>query len=171
MTEQKAARGTALDHYFIANEFAPDDERELRFPFKDGKGRGHVLVFKTNSGLFSYKEIDYASRLLMENIPAPLEENAPRERAALLDMGCGYGAIGITLAKAYGFALTMCDINETALKYAAINAQRNAVQAEIIHSDGLASVPGTFDLIVFNPPRYTPGRKLSSECTGKRRSG
>ncbi len=130
-----------MNHYFIANESLPVDERELNFVFKN-----NALTFKTNAGLFSYKEVDYASRLLMENIPTPPAQTS------LLDLGCGYGAIGITLAKIYGLNLTMCDINGEALKYAKLNAGINSVHANIILSDGQASVPGKFGTIAFNPP-------------------
>ncbi len=107
---------------------------------------GGGFIFKTNNGLFSYKEVDCASRLLMENIPAL----AP---GSFLDMGCGYGVIGIVLAKTYGMELTFCDINASAVKYALINAELNGVKCSAAYSGGISSVTGrSFDVIVTNPP-------------------
>jgi 16S rRNA (guanine1207-N2)-methyltransferase len=128
-----------VNHYFISNEALLTDERSFNFTF-----RGDVFTFTTNNGLFSNSRVDYASQLLMENVPAL--------SGSLLDIGCGYGPIGIVMAKTYSLALTMCDINETALRYAAINAKQNNVTAEIIHSDGFNNVPGAYDTILLNPP-------------------
>jgi 16S rRNA (guanine1207-N2)-methyltransferase len=128
-----------MNHYFISNEAPLTGERGIDFNFK-----GRAFNFKTNRGLFSYSQVDYASRLLIENVPAL--------SGTLLDMGCGYGPIGIALAGTYGLALTMCDINETALRYAAVNAKQNNVSAEVIHSDGFDGVPGAYDAIILNPP-------------------
>ncbi len=153
-----------MNHYFIANEALPVNERELRFTFKPSnneqsfnavneEGRGNTvtgkavsLSFITNAGLFSHKEIDYASQLLMGNIPAP------PAGSSLLDLGCGYGAIGITLAKAYGLTLTMCDVNEIAVRYAKANAALNNVAADVFSSDCFSGVRGAYDIIVTNPP-------------------
>jgi 16S rRNA (guanine1207-N2)-methyltransferase len=88
--------------------------------------------------------VDYASQLLIGNVPAL--------SGSLLDMGCGYGPIGIVLAGIYRLTLTMCDINETALRYADVNARLNNIAAEIIHSDGFDNVPGAYDTILLNPP-------------------
>ena len=100
--------------------------------------------FLANNGLFSCDKIDAASILLLENIP-PLT-------GQLLDLGCGYGTIGIVLAKKNPVALTMSDINRIALDYAAKNAALNQVEAEIVHSDGFENLSGVYDNIVLNPP-------------------
>jgi 16S rRNA (guanine1207-N2)-methyltransferase len=128
-----------MNHYFISNDAPLTGERSIDFRF-----RGGAFKFQTNNGLFSYSHVDGASQLLMEHVPAL--------SGSLLDMGCGYGPIGIVLARTYGLTLTMCDINETALKYAAVNAKHNNVSADVIHSDGFDSVPGTYDAILLNPP-------------------
>ena len=71
-----------------------------------------------------------------------------------LDMGCGTGALGVTLSKANpGVTLTMADINERAVSLAKDNASRNGVVADTLQSDGFGALLGrVFDLIVTNPP-------------------
>ena len=72
----------------------------------------------------------------------------------VLDIGCGWGAIGVAIAKANKIAkVTMVDVNRRALDLCRQNCQRNGVTAEVIESDGMAEVMGRkFDAIVTNPP-------------------
>ena len=128
-----------MNQYFIENKNVLTNERKI-----SAEILGQTFIFLTNNGLFSPDRFDYASRLLVENIP-PLS-------GSLLDLGCGYGAIGITLASLYNINLTMLDINNTALEYAKKNIVLNGVQAEIILSDGFENVCNIFDTIVLNPP-------------------
>ena len=72
----------------------------------------------------------------------------------MLDIGCGWGAIGIAVAKANKQArVTMLDVNRRALGLCQENCLRNGVTAEILESDGMAAVLGRkFDAIITNPP-------------------
>ncbi len=76
---------------------------------------------------------------------------------ALLDLCTGSGCIGITLARHLGCHVTLSDLSEDALKVAGINAKRwlDEGQYTLVHSDLFAQIPGTFDLIVSNPPYLT----------------
>ena len=132
-------------HYFIENPDLPKDEREPAVNLF-----GHDFRFMTAAGLFSFEKIDDASRLLLEVIRAT---QAPFS-GTLLDLGCGYGFLGITAAKTHSkdLRLTMSDVNRIACEYAATNAKRNGVLAEVIHSDGFAAIGGCFDHILLNPP-------------------
>ena len=128
-----------MSHYFKYDPGLKNDERGLPVTVL-----GHDFIFKTNAGMFSREAADRASLLLIENVP--------RVSGKLLDLGCGYGLIGVALAKAYGAPLTMSDVNPRALEYAAINAKQNGVAAEIILSDGFENINGKFDCVVTNPP-------------------
>jgi 16S rRNA (guanine1207-N2)-methyltransferase len=128
-----------MSHYFIDDHNLEDDFRRFRYFFA-----GHSFVFTSNSGLFSPGHVDAESDLLIRNIP-PLQ-------GSLLDLGCGYGAVGIALGRAYGLRLTLADVNPRALQCAEINCRDNAVQAEILLSDCFANIPGSFDSIALNPP-------------------
>jgi 16S rRNA (guanine1207-N2)-methyltransferase len=76
----------------------------------------------------------------------------PQIDGSLLDLGCGYGFIGIALAKKNEIALTQSDINSIALDYAKKNAKLNNVSATQIHSDCFEKISGTFENITLNPP-------------------
>jgi len=128
-----------MSHYFIETPGILTHERELHLEIF-----GLRLKFLTNNGLFSCDKIDDVSRTLMENLPAL--------SGTLLDLGCGYGAIGITLAKKHGLTLTMSDVNSLALSYAAKNAALNNVPATTIHSNCFDNINGSFDIITLNPP-------------------
>ena len=128
-----------MSHYFINDPNLPNDFRT--FPYHFG---GHVFRFTSNSGVFSHGHIDPASDLLIRTVPK-LSGN-------VLDLGCGYGAIGISLCKAYGLTATLADINPRALCCAEINCRDNGVKCETLTSDGFENIPGKFDAITLNPP-------------------
>jgi len=130
-----------MNHYFIENPKLLTDERILVLDIFDTH-----FKFLSNNGLFSCDKIDDASITLLQNIP-PLPSIS-----TLLDLGCGYGTLGVVLAKTYGVTLTMADINSIALQYADKNAALNGVQATTIHSNSFANISAMFDNIVLNPP-------------------
>lgn len=131
---------------------APPDPRNLRrdLVFEDNL-LGHALTFHTTWGLFSPKGIDDGTRLLLDHL-----EVRPDDRA--LDLGCGYGPLGIAIARSapQGSCL-MVDKDFVAVEYANANARRNqAANATAMLSDGLRHVPGqTFSLAVSNLPAKT----------------
>jgi SAM-dependent methyltransferase len=70
----------------------------------------------------------------------------------VVDIGCGSGAGGI-VAGTHAESITLADVNERALVFAAANAELNGVpHARLVRSDVFAHLPGRFDLIVANPP-------------------
>lgn len=76
----------------------------------------------------------------------------------VLDLGCGYGAVGILAGKIIGGEnVIMCDISETAIQYSKINAELNQVMnIDIKVSDGYKNiVDNDFTLILSNPPYHT----------------
>jgi 16S rRNA (guanine1207-N2)-methyltransferase len=133
-------------HYFTDNTI-PDKATERRFNLYF---RSVTLSFTSNEGMFSHGEADPNSVLLLKTVSMPLKSGKPR----LLDLGCGWGLIGLTLGKACGYDLTMTDVNSSALFYAQKNAEENGVPARIIKSDGFENiaVDDLFDIITLNPP-------------------
>jgi len=125
--------------YFQENPNILTNERELHANIL-----GHDLIFKTNNGLFSPTALDFASLLLINQMPSV--------SGTFLDFGCGYGLIGIAMARANDISLTMSDVNRIALTYAQKNAARNHIQAQFIHSDSFEHINETFDTIALNPP-------------------
>lgn len=116
---------------------------------------GHALRFRTTWGLFSPREVDEGTRLLLRHI-----EVEPDSKC--LDLGCGYGAIGLALAAAAPRGRTwLVDKDFVAVDYARRNARENGLRnARAALSNGFSKVEETgFDVIAANLPAKT-GKEL-----------
>lgn len=141
-----------MEHYFSSTPQSRSQERQIK-----AKLRGHTFAFYTDAGVFSKKEVDFGSRLLIEQVEG---ESASR----LLDLGCGYGPIGISLAVSYPqLQVVMVDINERAVRLAELNSRQHRVEkrVEVRVSDGLTAIQPDerFDIILSNPP-IRAGKKV-----------
>ncbi|CAM3936519.1 class I SAM-dependent methyltransferase [Mesobacillus zeae] len=139
------------DHYYSKN---PGTESNP--VYWDFRLRGSDFRFKTDSGVFSKKEVDFGSRLLIETF------RMEAENGKILDVGCGYGPIGLSLAKSFGDATVhMVDVNERALGLSRENARLNKIDnVKIYASDRLLGVSENgFRAIVTNPP-IRAGKKI-----------
>ena len=114
---------------------------------------GIELTFQTDTGVFSHDRIDFGSQLLIEAVVADLQRDGIR-KGRLLDLGCGYGPVGIALKRVFpAMEATLSDVNERSLALAKKNADRNGVKfARIVRSDAFADLPGPFEIVVTNPP-------------------
>lgn len=109
------------------------------------------LKFETDPSNFSPNNIDVGTLAMLSAV-----DFLPNDK--VLDMGCGYGVVGILAAKLIGQEnVTMCDISESAVKQAKINAELNGVpNIDIKISDGFSEIPDNdFTLILSNPPYHT----------------
>ena len=140
--------------YYAENPDAAHDIHELRVDLL-----GEKMTFLTDAGVFSKKMVDFGSQLLLKC----LEVN---QGETVLDVGCGYGPLGLSLAKAYGVQATMVDINNRALDLARQNAERNKVEATIFQSNIYEQVEGTFDHVISNPP-IRAGKQVVHEIIEK----
>ncbi|NIK12923.1 methyltransferase [Alkalibacillus almallahensis] len=107
------------------------------------------LIFHTDDGVFSKKQVDYGTRVLLEHF------SIPNESGRILDVGCGYGPVGITIAKQYeGLSIDMVDINERAIQLAHKNIQENQVkEAKAFINDRLTDLRANdYTTIITNPP-------------------
>lgn len=108
------------------------------------------LEFKTNEQVFSPTSLDRGTRAMLSCVTFNKEDK-------VLDLGCGYGPVGIIAAKAIGAErVTMCDISEEAVALSKENAIHNKVEeVRIVQSDGLKNiVEENFTLILSNPPYH-----------------
>ena len=140
--------------YYAENPDAAHDIHELRVELL-----GQKMTFLTDAGVFSKKMVDFGSQLLLKC----LEVN---QGETVLDVGCGYGPLGLSLAKAYGVQATMVDINNRALNLARQNAERNKVEATIFQSNIYEQVKGKFDHVISNPP-IRAGKQVVHEIIEK----
>lgn len=135
-----------MDQYFTKN---PETKMDIhKFDWNIGVNK---FYFYTGNSVFSKSGVDFGSMLLIETV---LKENKDFN-GDILDMGCGYGPIGISLAKLISNAnVTMADINERALELAAMNSAENKTEdrVKIINSSAFENIRGSFDMIVTNPP-------------------
>lgn len=133
------------DHYFTNNPNTVSETAAWTYTL-----RGREFKFVTDAGVFSKKTVDFGSRLLIETLD--FSEMIPGD---ILDVGCGYGPMGLALAKEDSERkVEMVDINERALGLAKQNASNNRLSNVLIHtSDIYESVEGKeFAAIVSNPP-------------------
>ncbi|WP_048789158.1 class I SAM-dependent methyltransferase [Streptococcus sp. 1171_SSPC] len=113
---------------------------------------GERMKFLTDAGVFSKKMIDFGSQVLLSCLSFQQGET-------VLDVGCGYGTLGLSLVKAQGIHATMVDVNTRALDLAQKNADLNQVEAKIFQSNVYDQVEGSFDHIISNPP-IRAGKKV-----------
>ena len=129
------------DHYYSA-----DPNSEHKYQTAEWTYRGHALRFTTDAGVFSKGEVDYGTQVLLKALPEEMN-------GRVLDLGCGWGAVGVSLGRAYpDCGIVMSDVNRRALELSEKNAKANGVSVQIVESDGLENEPGSFDYIITNPP-------------------
>lgn len=129
------------DHYYSAQPTGPRDIREHAVQIG-----GLDLRFFTDAGVFSKAGLDEGTRLIINTLP--------KLCGRVLDLGCGWGALGVTLAKLNPDAeFVLSDINRRAVELAERNARENgALNARVCWGDGFQNIEGQFSFIVTNPP-------------------
>lgn len=109
------------------------------------------MIFKSDASLFAHKAIDTGTLAMLSTIDFSSNDK-------VLDLGCGYGIVGILASKIIGSKnVIMCDISETAVQYSKINAELNQIMnIDIKVSDGYKNIKDSdFTLILSNPPYHT----------------
>lgn len=143
--EKAMKRGKLMsEHYYTKNPGVKSNPNKIVADL-----RGQQLQFKTDSGVFSKKEVDFGSKLLIESFEEPEVEGD------IVDAGCGYGPIGISLASEFSNRrFYMLDINERATELAMNNAIKNRVHnVTVMTSDQLSAVKDQrFASVLTNPP-------------------
>lgn len=139
-----------MNHYFKPMHSKPLNRKRIPFRFL-----GVDCEFETHENIFSKDHVDEGTQLLLSSLPDLSQAQS------LLDLGCGYGVVGITLKKVYShLEITSSDVNEDAIDLTVLNAQHNDVKIKIIQSDGFSTIEQLFDWIVFNPPIRVGKSKL-----------
>lgn len=131
-----------MDHYFTNNENLKSEIKSLSYSYNE-----YDFIFLSDNGVFSKKHIDYGSKLLVETFLKHYnhEQN-------ILDVGCGYGFIGCTIAKVTGSYVTMVDINKRAVHLTERNIDSLQVNAKCFVSNIYDNINEKYDVIITNPP-------------------
>jgi 16S rRNA (guanine1207-N2)-methyltransferase len=132
-----------MGHYFENNP--PETIKEYTVSYTL---QGRSFSFIASSGIFAKQGLDAGSRMLINVL---LQDTLS---GTCLDLGCGYGPVGLTLASLNPkLTLTLADVNERAVIDARHNAQRlGLTNLQILTSDGFQELTQNFDVIAFNPP-------------------
>lgn len=139
------------EHYFTRRPTSPNRPRELSM---DVRGAGRLRLW-TDRGVFSYRRIDPGTRLLVESFQ-------PGRARRVVDVGAGYGAVGLALALRFPeLQVVLVEINERAVRLCEANIRANRLaNARCLVADGLSALrSGSVGAVVTNPP-VRAGRQL-----------
>jgi len=143
MNDDKEITELDTDHYFTAQPAARSQPEHFTISVRDV-----ALTLTSDRGIFSHGRLDDGTLRLLKKMELP-------DSGDFLDLGCGYGVIGLVAARLRPDAqVTMVDINERATKLAADNAQVNGIRnVEVLTGDAPQVLSERrFDVVLCNPP-------------------
>lgn len=141
-----------MAHYYTDNKDLKSQPRQITYHYY-----GKDLVFQSDLGVFSKDTIDYGSMALLNTFE-------PLQNLKILDVGCGYGTLALSLAKV-GNHLTcdLVDVNSRAIELAELNAKQLGLDdVHVFISHCYENVTAKYDLIISNPP-IRAGKKVVHE--------
>ena len=133
-----------MGYYFDDNPTSSSDIREIKFTLFDKE-----YAYYTDNGVFSKSRIDEGTYIFLK-VLLPLHLTG-----RILDLGCGYGPIGLTIAQnSLEASVTLADINSRALALASKSSAKLNLDSRVtfLHSDIYEKIEGPYDSIVVNPP-------------------
>ena len=138
-----------MSQYFTNDENLKSEYRNIIYKYND-----YTFNFTSDLGVFSKDRIDFASKLLVEAY-----FKYGRKNINILDVGCGYGFIGITLSKIMNSNVDMIDVNKRAIHLTNINIKNLKANARVFLSYVYENVDKKYDVIISNPP-IRAGKKV-----------
>ena len=140
-----------MSHYFENDTNLKSEIRELNYKYNSS-----FFTFYSDNGVFSKKNIDYGSRLLLETY---LQND--KESKRILDIGCGYGFIGIVIGVINNSYVDMIDVNKRAVHLTSRNIKRyKDFNGKAFVSDTYENIVDKYDVIITNPPIRVGKEKL-----------
>ena len=141
-----------MSHYFENDQNLPSNLKKTTTTLFDQN-----YIFYTDNGIFAKRGLDYGSRLLLESLPYE-ELNGP-----ILDVGCGYGVLGIVVNKKTNLEVDMIDVNRRALHLSKRNIKENKCSnINAFESNCYEKVTRKYQTIITNPP-IRAGKKVVYE--------
>ena len=138
-----------MEHYFTNNENIKSNLRSIDYTVKNTS-----FVFYTDNGVFSKSNVDYGTNLLINTYL----DNC-KKTGEVLDVGCGYGVIGIVISKINGQKVEQIDINKRALHLTEMNNKENKTNNKVYESNIYENITSIYDVIITNPP-IRAGKKV-----------
>jgi 16S rRNA (guanine1207-N2)-methyltransferase len=136
---------------------------ECEFAFRD---QGRLIRAVSRPGVFGHRSLDPGARALINTM-------AIRDGDRILDIGCGSGTVSLAAAfRAHSVSVIAIDSHARAVECTMRGATLNGLEnvTAILNADGEAPGPGTFDLVLGNPPYYSDYRIAEIFLQGARRA-
>ena len=137
-----------MDHYFT-NTNVKSNLKDFSIKILD-----RDFIFYTDNGVFSKRGLDFGSRLLIETVA---KHNLSGD---ILEVGCGYGIVGIILSLVFDTKVDMIDVNNRAIHLTEMNIKKNKSLANVFYSDCYSKVDKKYDYIITNPPIRAGKKKV-----------
>ena len=132
-----------MSHYFENDQNLKSEIKELSYKYNSS-----FFTFYSDNGVFSKKSIDYGSKLLLETYLS-----SDNESRKVLDVGCGYGFIGIVISVINNSYVDMIDVNKRAIHLTKRNIKKyDSFQGDAFISDAYENITSKYDVIITNPP-------------------
>ena len=140
-----------MAHYYDSMPDTPSDRRLI-----DYRANGINFSFVTDTNVFSRNDVDKGTDLLINSVIEDIKERGARKGERLLDLGCGYGVVGVVMKSVFmSFEVTSVDVNARAVELARENMASNNVKlTKCMQSDVLSALDESdiFDIVMTNPP-------------------
>lgn len=139
-----------MEHYFTNNEGLESRIKEIKYNLFEKE-----FTFNTDLGVFSKDKVDFGTDLLLKTYL-----NNHSESLKILDVGCGYGVIGLVVEAFTNSKIDMVDINKRSVHLTKMNIKRFKSNNNVFYSDAYNEVDGRYDIIITNPPIRVGNDKL-----------
>ena len=139
-----------MSHYYTTDNNLTSNIREIEYTY-----RGNIIKYFVDNGVFSKDRVDFGTNVLLRNLPIF------KDNSKVLDVGCGYGAIGLPIAKSNKtLFVEMIDVNLRAIELVKDNLKANKIfNVKVYESNLYENVNSMFDYIISNPP-IRAGKKV-----------
>lgn len=139
-----------MSHYYTTDNNLTSNIREIEYTY-----RGNIIKYFVDNGVFSKDRVDFGTNVLLQNLPIF------KDNSKVLDVGCGYGAIGLPIAKSNKtLFVEMIDVNLRAIELVKDNLKVNKIfNVKVYESNLYENVNSMFDYIISNPP-IRAGKKV-----------
>ena len=146
-----------MSHYFENDMNLKSEIKELSYKYNSS-----FFMFYSDNGVFSKRGIDYGSKLLLETY---LKENITNKK--VLDVGCGYGFIGIVVSLLTDSYVDMIDVNKRAVHLTKRNIKKyKDFKGSAFISDAYENINDKYDIVITNPPIRVGKTKLLEILNG-----